>query len=190
MNPRAEPPVRSIGTDPAAFTQFYRAHVDEVTRFVVRRVADPHLAADLTAEVFLAVIAAAPRYRGSFGGPRTWLYGIARNVIAAEFRRSVRERRAESLVAGRRLLDADDVDHLVEKIDAARQVRELHAGLQALPEGERAVLELVAVDGLSVAEAAAALNIRQVTARVRLHRARQVLGSTTHPSLVEKEVMS
>jgi DNA-directed RNA polymerase specialized sigma24 family protein len=106
MGARAEPPVRSIGTDPAAFTEFYRAHVDEVTRFVTRRVADPQLAADLTAEVFLAVIDAAAQYRGSFGGPRTWLYGIARNVIAAEFRRSVRERRAESLVAGRRLLDA------------------------------------------------------------------------------------
>jgi RNA polymerase sigma-70 factor (ECF subfamily) len=103
---RAEPPVRSIGTDPAAFTDFYRAHVDEVTRFVVRRVADPQLAADLTAEVFLAVIAAAAQYRGSFGGPRAWLYGIARNVIAAEFRRSARERRAENLIAGRRLLDA------------------------------------------------------------------------------------
>ena len=36
MNPRTEPPVRSIGTDPAAFTQFYRAHVDDVTRFVAR----------------------------------------------------------------------------------------------------------------------------------------------------------
>ena len=190
MNPRAEPPVRSIGTDPAAFTQFYRAHVDDVTRFVARRVANPDQVADLTAQVFLAVIDAAPRYRGSFGGPRTWLYGIARNVIAAEFRRSVRERRAESLVAGRRLLDADDVDHLVEKIDAARRVRELHAGLQALPKGERAVLELVAVDGLSVAEAAAALNIRQVTARVRLHRARQALGSTAPPSLEQREVMS
>jgi RNA polymerase sigma factor (sigma-70 family) len=190
MNPRAEPQVRSIGTDPAAFTQFYRAHADEVTRFVVRRVADPQLAADLTAEVFLAVIDAAPRYRGSFGGPRTWLYGIARNVIAAELRRSMRERRAETLVAGHRLLDADDVDRLVEKIDAARQVRELHAALQALPEGERAVLELVSVDGLTVAEAAAALNIRQVTARVRLHRARQALGVAAAPSLVEKEVMS
>jgi DNA-directed RNA polymerase specialized sigma24 family protein len=70
------------------------------------------------------------------------------------------------------------------------QVRELHAGLQALPEGERAVLELVAVDGLSVAEAAAALNIRQVTARVRLHRARQNLGSAAPSSLVQREVMS
>jgi len=98
MSGRAEPPVRSIGTDPAAFTEFYRAHVDEVTRFVTRRVADPQLVADLTAEVFLAVIEAAARYRGSFGGPRTWLYGIARNVIAAEFRRSAREQRAETLI--------------------------------------------------------------------------------------------
>ena len=104
MNPWAEPRVRSIGTDPAAFTQFYRAHVDEVTRFVARRVADPQLAADLTAEVFLAVIEAAAHYRGSFGGPRTWLYGIARNVIAAEFRRSARQHRAERMVAGRRWL--------------------------------------------------------------------------------------
>src|ERR1700732_4059816 len=138
MSGRAEPPVRSIGTDPAAFTEFYRAHVDEVTRFVARRVADPQFAADLTAEVFVAVIEAAARYRGSTGGPRTWLYGIARNVIAAELRRSVREQRAESLVAGRRLLDADDVDRLMEKIDAFRQGRELHEGLGGLPAGERA----------------------------------------------------
>jgi RNA polymerase sigma factor (sigma-70 family) len=190
MSGRGEPPVRSIGTDPAAFTEFYRAHVDEVTRFVARRVADPQLVADVTAEVFVAVIEAAARYRGSTGGPRTWLYGIARNVIAAEFRRSVREQRAESLVAGRRLLDADDVDRLMEKIDAFRQVRKLLVELRALPEGERAVLELVSVDGLSVAEAAAALNIGQVAARVRLHRARRALRSIPVQPIVEEEVMS
>ena len=190
MSARATAPVRSIGTDPAAFTEFYRAHVDEVTRFVARRVADPELAADLTAEVFLAVIDAAAAYRGSFGGPRTWLFGIARHVIAAEFRRSARERRAESLIAGRRLLGADDVDRLAEKIDAFRQARRLHEQLQALPDGERAVLELMSVDGLSVAEAAAALNIGQVAARVRLHRARRALRSTSAPPVVEKEVMS
>jgi RNA polymerase sigma-70 factor (ECF subfamily) len=157
---------------------------------VARRVADPQLAADLTADVFLAVIEAAAHYRGSFGGPRTWLYGIARNVIAGEFRRSARERRAEHLIAGRRLLDADDTDRLAEKIDATRQVRELHEELQALPEGERAVLELVAVDGLAVAEAAAALSIRPVTARVRLHRARRALQSTSFQLAIETEVMS
>ncbi len=178
--------VRSIGSDPAAFAEFYRAHVDEVTRFVARRVADPHLAADLTAEVFLAVIEAAVSYRGSFGGPRTWLYGIARNVVAAEFRRAARERRGESLVAGRRLLEADDIDRMTAKIDAARAVRELHESLRALPEGERAVLELVAVDDLTVAEAAAALGIRPVTARVRLYRARRTLGFPAGRFLVEE----
>jgi DNA-directed RNA polymerase specialized sigma24 family protein len=39
------------------------------------------------------------------------------------------------------------------------------------------VLELVAVDGLSVREAAAVLGIRPVAARVRLHRARKALGT-------------
>jgi RNA polymerase sigma factor (sigma-70 family) len=172
-----EPPVALVGTDPAAFSAFYRAHVAAVTRFVTRRVADPHLAADLTADVFVAAIGAAEGYQGSAGGPRTWLYGIARNVIATEFRRSGRERRAEGLIAGRRLLEPDDVDRLLEQIDASRQVRELHETLRALPEGERAVLELVSVDGLSVAEAAAALGIRPVTARVRLLRARRALRS-------------
>src|SRR5579872_6917789 len=177
-----EPPVRSIGTDPAAFSAFYRAHVGEVTRFVTRRVADPQLAADLTADVFLAVIEAASRYRGSVGGPRTWLFGIARHVIAAEFRRSARERRAEALIAGRRLLDADDVDRLLAKIDAARHVRRLHEELRAVP-------ELVAVDGLTVAEAAAALGIRPVAARVRLHRARRALRPESFRPVIETEVM-
>jgi RNA polymerase sigma-70 factor (ECF subfamily) len=44
--------------------------------------------------------------------------------------------------------------------------------MDRLPEGERAVLELVALDELTVAEAAAATGVRPVTARVRLHRAR------------------
>jgi RNA polymerase sigma-70 factor (ECF subfamily) len=172
-----EPPVALIGTDPAAFSAFYREHVTAVTRFVTRRVADAHLAADLTADVFVAAIGAAQGYQGSAGGPRTWLYGIARNVIAAEFRRSARERRAAGLIAGRRLLEPDDVERLLEQIDAFRQVRELHESLRGLPDGERAVLELVSVDGLSVAEAAAALGIRPVTARVRLLRARRALRS-------------
>ncbi len=47
--------------------------------------------------------------------------------------------------------------------------------MDRLSEGERAVLELVALDELSVAEAAAAVGVRAVTARVRLHRARRIL---------------
>src|ERR1700712_4244343 len=102
----------SIAHDPPAFEAFYRAHVEAIQRFIVRRVDDPHLAADLTAEVFLAALDAAGAYRA---GPRSrdaWLYGIARNTVAAELRRGSRERRANRRVEGRRLLEDDDVARL------------------------------------------------------------------------------
>lgn len=164
-----------IAHDPEALGAFYRRHVEDVQRFVTRRVGDPHLAADLTAEVFLAAIDAAPGYRRTRGVPVAWLFGIARNVVSAEFRRAGRERRAQAQVGGRRLLDGDDIARMQERIDAGARARELYVALAVLPEGERAVFELVALDDLSPAEAAAALGIRPVTARVRLHRARTTL---------------
>jgi RNA polymerase sigma-70 factor (ECF subfamily) len=48
----------------------------------------------------------------------------------------------------------------------------------------------MSVDGLTLAEAAAALNIRQVTARVRLHRARKALLPAPVPRAVAEGVMS
>ena len=96
-----------IARDPAAFEVFYRLHVVTVTRFVARRVADPHTVADLTAEVFLAVIDSAHTYRRGRGSQRAWLYGVARNVIAGERRRAAAEQGKASRIAGRRLL-ADD----------------------------------------------------------------------------------
>ena len=172
MNPDELP---RIADDPAAVEAFYREHVEAIQRFVTRRVDDPHLAADLTAEVFLAAIEAAPGYRPGRGVPGAWLYGIARIVVSAERRRAAREARATARVVGRRLLDDDDIVRLQERIDAAARSRELHAALDALPDAERAVFELVALDGLTPGEAARVLAIRPVTARVRLHRARAVL---------------
>src|SRR6266700_4137068 len=69
-----------IARDPAAFEVFYRLHVVTVTRFVARRVSDPHTVADLTAEVFLAVIDSAHTYRTGRGTRVEWLFGITRNV--------------------------------------------------------------------------------------------------------------
>ena len=164
-----------IARDPAAFEVFYRLHVGTVTRFVARRVSDPHTVADLTAEVFLAVIDSAHTYRPSRGSQRAWLYGIARNVVAGERRRAAVEQGKASRIAGRRLLADDDIARLEDRIDAESAARDLYLALSRLPAAERAVLELVAVDGLPVTEAAAALRIRPGAARVRLHRARRAL---------------
>ena len=161
--------------DPQLFEEFYRRHVDAVTSFVARRVRDAHTVADLTAEVFLAVLDSAHTYRPGLGSERAWLYGIARNVVSSEHRRLARETRRDQRISGRRLLEPDDIARLEDKLDAESAGRRALAALERLPEGERALLELIAVDQLTVTEAAAALGIRQVTARVRLHRARKAL---------------
>ncbi|PPS70120.1 MULTISPECIES: RNA polymerase sigma factor [Streptomyces] len=161
--------------DPRLFEEFYRRHVDAVLRFVARRVDDPHTAADLTAEIFLAVLDSAGTYRPHLGSETAWLYGIARNVVSSERRRIARESERDRRVCGRRLLEPDDIARIEDKLDAESPGRRVLAALERLPEGERAVMELIAVDQLTVTEAAAALGIRQVTARVRLHRARKAL---------------
>jgi RNA polymerase sigma-70 factor (ECF subfamily) len=57
--------------------------------------------------------------------------------------------------------------------------------MDRLSSNERAVLELVALDGLEVSEAARVLGIRPVAARVRLHRARSHMQRELGPGDVE-----
>jgi RNA polymerase sigma-70 factor (ECF subfamily) len=164
-----------IATDPEAFEAFYRRHIEMVTRFLARRVDDPQLVADLVADVFVAVLDSAHTYRADRGTETEWLYGVARNTLSAHRRRAARQKNLEHRIAGRRLLDADDVSRLEDRIDAEKPARRVLAAMADLPDSERAVLELVVIDELSVGEVAAVLGIRQGTARVRLHRARRSL---------------
>ncbi|WP_340538504.1 RNA polymerase sigma factor [Nocardioides sp. GXZ039] len=168
----AAPDVTAIGRDPDAFEAFYREHLETVGRFVARRVDDPHLAADLTADVFLAAIAASDGYRSDLGRPVAWLIGIARNVVADHVRRRFREHDATRRIAGRRLLDADSITRIEERIDAERELRAVYAVLGDLPDKDRRLFELVALDGLSITDAASVLGVKPATARVRLHRSR------------------
>ncbi|MFD5467519.1 RNA polymerase sigma factor [Kitasatospora sp. NPDC127059] len=161
--------------DPAAFAVFYQQQFDTVLGFVTRRTSSAHLAADLTADIFLTALEQADGYDARRGTPVAWLYGISRNVVAAHFRGSVRERNAVARIAGQRMLDDQDVSAIEERIDAAQEVRALAGRHAALSEPLRAVLDLVSVDGLTVRDAAKALGITAATARVRLHRARKAL---------------
>lgn len=184
--------LRWIGVDPELFEVFYREQVEDLQRFVVRRVGDRERAADLTAEIFLAAIDSAHRYRPRRGAPKAWLYGIARLTVANDARRRGRERAREERFRGSALLDEDDAARMDARIDAAAQARRLYEAIDRLPEAERAVLELVAIDELTVAEAAAAAGVRPVTARVRLHRARRKLraeldAASTGSSAIEVE---
>lgn len=180
--------MRSIATDPEIFEAFYRQHVQAIQGFVARRVGDRERAADLTAEIFLAAIGAAHRYRPGRGNPKAWLYGIAQNVVAIDRRRAGREQARNERLRGSALLDEGDAAEIDARIDAAARQRHLYQAMERLSETERAVLELVAIDELSLSEAAAAAGVRPVTARVRLHRARRKLRAELDSASTEPTV--
>jgi RNA polymerase sigma factor (sigma-70 family) len=180
--------LRWIATDPEIFEAFYLQHVEGIQGFVARRVGDPEHAADLTAEIFVAAIGAAHRYRPARGAPKAWLYGIARTVVAADRRQLIRQQTREERFGAGAMLDENDVAEIEARIEAAATLRRLYEAMDRLPETERAILELVAIDELSPTEAATAVGVRPVTARVRLHRARRKLqveleAASTEPTI-------
>ena len=179
-----EPLVR-ITSEPDALEAFYRDHIEAVQRFVARRVSDPHLAADLTADVFLAALDSAHTFDPSRGPVIAWLYGVGRHAIAAEARRRARELHATRRIEGRRLLDGPGLLRIEERLDAERESRRIYRAMADLSDDDRALLELVALDGLSVADAARALGVKPGTARVRLHRNRARVQSQLQPRTQE-----
>jgi RNA polymerase sigma-70 factor (ECF subfamily) len=124
------------------------------------------------ADVFVEVMCSANGFDPRRGRAVSWLYGVAGNIAADLHRRRARRSAAEDRLAGRLLLDADDYARVEERIDAASEARNLYAALATLSESDRRLLALVAVDDLTPAQAAEALGISAVTARVRLLRAR------------------
>jgi RNA polymerase sigma-70 factor (ECF subfamily) len=173
-------PLGRIAIEPDALEAFYRDHVEAVQRFVARRVSDPFLAADLTADVFLAAVDSAATYDRRRGPVIAWLYGVGRNAIAAEARRRARELHAVRRIEGRRLVDGAALARIEERLDAERESRRLHRAIAELPEADRALLELVSLDGLSVADAGRVLGVKPATARVRLHRSRARVTARLH----------
>jgi RNA polymerase sigma-70 factor (ECF subfamily) len=113
---------------------------------------------------------------GSFdprkGTGRAWVSGIARRVYASHCEAYSQQQHKMQRLAGRRDLDPDQVEELVDRIDAERAGRHLVSELARLPEGDRAVVELVDMAGLRPKEAAAALGLAPGTVRMRLMRTR------------------
>jgi RNA polymerase sigma-70 factor, ECF subfamily len=160
-----------------AFEELYRRHVETTVRFAARRAERPEDVVDLVAAVWLEVIASLDRYEPHRGDALPWILGIAANLCAVERRRRARERDVIQRLGGRRVLADDDYARLEREIDALAAAPRLRRKLRALPPSERVVAELVFLDELTPARAAAALGIRPSAVRMRLARARRKLRS-------------
>ena len=164
----------AAATDIGAFEELYRRYVYRVTAFAARRCASAEDVADVVAQTFVRLLRVADRYEPARGGPEAFVQAIAANLARDQQRGARRQRALVSRLSGRDLLGPDDTERIEAAIDAARTGPAVRAALDGVPDGEGAVLRLVA-GGASPSEAAAALGISPGAARVRLARARQRL---------------
>lgn len=132
-----------------AFAPLYQRYADAVYGYCLRRLSDPELAADVTAEVFTKALATIGTYRGnSF---RSWLFTIARNAVIDRYRaRKPADQLPESLISAQ---------PGPEEIAIRRETRlELHSALKHLTDQQQDVITL-RLAGLSGKEIATAMDI-------------------------------
>lgn len=170
-------------TDPEAFAEFYRRHVDRIVAFSTARVRSPDEVADLVASTFLVALDRAGNYDPDRGEAIRWLYGIASRLLANQRRRRVRESLANARFDARSLLEESDIERLESQIQAASTASLVHRAMQELPQRQREILLLVGADELgSSAGGAEILRITPIAFRVRLARARRALRAALERS--------
>jgi RNA polymerase sigma-70 factor (ECF subfamily) len=154
-----------MADDRERFERLYRENFRAVLRFALARI-DPDRAKDVAAETFLV---AWRRLDDVPPEPRAWLLGVARRVLAGQYRSETR--RDALAVRLRGAQGAESPDFAVALADRD----EVLSAFAALRERDREVLRLVAWDGLTPGEGAEVLQVTRLAFTVRLHRARRRL---------------
>jgi RNA polymerase sigma-70 factor (ECF subfamily) len=160
-----------------AFEQLFARYRGPLYGFFRRRLHGDERAEDLMQETFLAVIRAAERYEPT-ALVRTYLYGIAMNLLAAERRRCAKHSPPgkESPEPATR-----------EAPDSVLWIRQ---ALDKLDESEREILMLREYEQLSYAEIAELLNMPVNTVRSRLFRTRMALKGYLEPTQTVNEAVA
>ena len=147
----------------------YRRYAADVRRFALYLCGNVAMADDITSDTFVrAWMAAAPILQPTV---KSYLFTIARNAYIDFLRRDTRHTELDESMPDRRVSAQAHMEQSAE-------VAVVLAALQRLPEMDRTVLLMRALDEMPYEEIALTLGIPVVTAKVKVHRARLKLMQT------------
>ena len=151
--------------DKVAGERLVTRHYPAIARFFETKVWVD--AEDLAQRTFLRA------YEGQWGGHgsvRSWLFGIARNVLLEQLRARTRDGRDSPDFHSHSIADLQP--GVATQAARREDQRLLLRALQTLPVETQVLLELFYWEELSVPELAVALDVAEGTVKSRLHRAR------------------
>ena len=147
----------------------YECYAGDVRRFALYLCGDLAMADEITSDTFMRAWMAADRIRQPT--VKSYLFTIARNAYMDLMRRATRHTQLDDNMADTRISAQTQMEQTAE-------VRAVLAALQQLPEMDRTLLLMRALDGMPYEEIAETLGITVVAAKVRVHRARLKLMQT------------
>ena len=146
-------------------------------RFALRLTRHQHDAEDLVQRTCVRALERQQQWNPD-GSPLSWLYAVMHSIWLNEMR-SRRLHPVSSLTADdgseSDVMNAATVAELAEP-ESLVFCRQIVAAVDELPEAQRLVMLLIAVDGMSYAEAAEVLNVPVGTVMSRIFRARVSIG--------------
>ena len=166
---------RLASGDREALAIIFRRHHGTVYRFSRQMLGSKEAAEDVTQDVFVALTRSANRFNPAVASLSTYLYGIARNLVLQQYKRS--RSRVEVSIDGAGW-DEDALATIAdpaESISRRQMTQQLRLAILRLPVHYREVVVLCELNGLSYEEAAGVAGCPVGTVRSRLSRARQML---------------
>ncbi|MCU1678406.1 MAG: putative polymerase ECF-subfamily sigma factor [Frankiales bacterium] len=157
-----------VGGDPDAFATLVRRHQDRLWAVALRTTGDAEEAADALQDALISAHRAAGRFRGE-SQVTTWLHRIVVNACLDRLRR----RQARAQVP---LRDDGDVPQRRDAVAESETAIVVHNGLAQLADDQRVALVLVDIQGHSIEEAAAILDVPTGTVKSRCSRGRARLA--------------
>lgn len=159
-----------------AFLTIYHRHRSAVFQFAWRLTGSRAAAEDVTQECFLALVRGVA-FDGGRATLRTYLFGIARNLVLRRLR--ISEREAEE--AAEAVAPIDVLGDLL----AAERLELVTRAVAELPLLQREAIILFTFEEFSLEEIAAIAGVDAGAVKSRLHRARESLRAALRPLLLD-----
>ncbi|HKV29114.1 MAG TPA: RNA polymerase sigma factor [Candidatus Acidoferrales bacterium] len=147
----------------------YERYAGDVRRFALYLCGDAVMADEITSDTFVRAWMASDRIQQPT--VKSYLFTIARNVHTDLLRRDAKHTELNENMPDTRI-------SAQTRMEQSAEVRAVLAALQELPEIDRTVLLMRALDDMPYDEIAETLGIPVVTAKVKVHRARVKLMQT------------
>lgn len=185
---------RLVAGDEAAFRALVAEYHRPLLRFALGFTPRRELAEDIVQESWLGLLRGLDRFEGR-SSLRTWLYQICANRARSMARREARvvpmdppgpEGWAALAAVGAAVgaapeVEPDAADRLAAADERAQLAARVRAAIDRLPEGQRRVVTLRDVAGLSAPQVCAMLAITEANQRVLLHRGRSRVRALVAP---------